>query len=438
MTILVTSKNPLGLRALGSGGRTVMASYDQIARTLRQQLGEDHAALFTEPSQRPGTIDWFANIDTADRSPVRLNDAESGRRERGRARLEALVRDIESKTVALQRSDRQDERILGDMLAFALNIPDETAVFLVGEHPVLTFWGHVRDLGQPATNPLHALIQRAAARTPDAPLREAATEAGGGAVLASGHPRAMAGQGWPGAMSSGLVTPALWCALALLLVIIGAELLGSCAISLPAPLTGLLINYCPATGPGVEALAAERAQQASLQAEYEEIVRQSELKRQACRITTDRPPSPVPHPIPGPIHEAGPSLQIPPKPADKSFLEGCWKAHEGLTEVHDGKDTGKKLDETFCFNKDGSGDRTIRYLEDNTRCRGTATARLNGDKLIVDLGRAPCDGDHGNFSPAQDTCSRDSTGTTKCDEIDPTDNSKNFSDFLFTRVIEQP
>ena len=140
MTILLTSGNPLGLRAVGSGGRTAVSSYEQITRTLRQMFGPAHAALFAEPSQRAAAIDWYADVESGGK-PVRLSEAPPGIRDPGLERLETLVRDIEAKAVSLQKSDRQDERILGDMLAHALEIPDEDAVFLVGGQPVMTFWG---------------------------------------------------------------------------------------------------------------------------------------------------------------------------------------------------------------------------------------------------------------------------------------------------------
>ena len=159
MTILLTSGNPLGLRAVGSGGRTAVSSYEQITRTLRQTLGPAHAALFAEPSQRTATIDWFADVETTHR-PVRLMEAAAGRRDDGLTRLETLVADIEAQATSLKKSDRPDERILGDMLAHALDIPDEDAVFLVGDQPVMTFWGYVKHQDRPAVGPIQRLMRR--------------------------------------------------------------------------------------------------------------------------------------------------------------------------------------------------------------------------------------------------------------------------------------
>lgn len=157
MGALITSGNRLGLRALGSGGRTALSSYDQIVRTLGQSMSPEHVALFAEPSLRGAAIDWFSNFD-ATAKPTPLNDASPVAREAARTRLEKLVNDILAKAAILQQSDRESDRILGEMLQYALEIPSEDAVWLVDGQPVLTFWGHVRDQGQPTESPLRTLI----------------------------------------------------------------------------------------------------------------------------------------------------------------------------------------------------------------------------------------------------------------------------------------
>ena len=111
MGVLITSGDRLGLRALGSGGRTALASYDQIIRTLAQSMSPAHVALFAEPSLRGGAIDWFTNFDD-DGKPARLNESAPVVREAARARLEGLVNDILEKAGVLQQSDREGDRVL--------------------------------------------------------------------------------------------------------------------------------------------------------------------------------------------------------------------------------------------------------------------------------------------------------------------------------------
>ena len=447
MSTLITSANPLGLRALGSGGRTAVASFEQITRTLRQSLGPEHAALFAEPSPRGAAIDWFADSDRGD-VPVRLTEAEPALRERGLARLAGLVRDIEAKAVSLRKSDRQDERILGEMLTHALDIPGEDAVFLIGERPVMTFWGYVRDSGQPAVKPLHSLISR---RRPEDPPKTA-IEAGAGLpdeTAVRGPPTLPLRDGiverrWPAAVAPAI----LWTILTLLLLTCGVELLRGCAVGFPHSLTGWLLNYCAASPDTAtdDALAAERDRQAQLQAEYEDLVREAALDRQACRIKTgsNGAQTPIPKPQPEPIETPVPpaphkdQLRIPVQPnGDLGFLEGCWRARDGL-HVDGGKDAGKEVKVTYCFNKDGTGTRTIRYNEDRSRCRGALTAKLDGDKLTFAVGAATCEGGHSDFPAANDVCRRGDEGVARCDEISVTSVKPNFVDYPFTRTTEQP
>ena len=436
MPVLLTSGNPLGLRAVGRGGRTAVASYDQISRTLRQSLGVEHARLFAEPSQRSAVIDWYADVDEGS-AVARLADVSPEQRERGLQRLGDLVRDIEALAASLEKSDRQDERILGDMLTHALEIPDEQSVFLAGAQPVVAFWGHVRDQGRPAVSPLQSLLRRRTGgqglASPGLILRpeDSSPETQPDHRLEPQPPR------------RGVPVPALlWAGFALLLLVCGFELLRGCAIGLPHALTGWLIDVCPAQAQAGAALADERAKQAEYQAEYDDLVRQAALKRQACQLAPPVTPRPKPVTDPGQPTDADRSrdqMKIPPKKTNSTdFLEGCWRAHEGLTENSGGKSTGKTLKVTFCFNKDGTGSRTIRYNEDGAKCVGPVKAGWDGDILKVDVDEAICEGDHGRYNPAVDRCKRGNEGVARCDEVPKGQTAPNFTDFPFTRTDENP
>ena len=447
MAILLASGNPLGLRAVGSGGRTAVSSYEQITRTLRQTLGPDHAALFAEPSQRPAAIDWYSEIE-ADGTPVRLTAASTDARDRGLGRLTILVADIEAKAATLQKSDRQDERILGDMLAHALDIPDEDAVFLVGGRPVMTFWGYVKDRGRPAVSPIHALMRRASPKLTPPPLAEAPERV----PPPSGSPGDVQEPSGAasGRSSARLHAGVLWGLLALLVLICAIELRRGCVISLPQRLSGWFAESCLA-GSDLQ-FADERARQADYQARYDNLIRQAALARQACPIGPHGNDDPTVDPIgddppakPEPVRpiddpsSANQQMKLPPaKTGTIDFLEGCWRAHEGLTESTAGKDTGKALKVTYCFNKDGTGSQTIRYVDDNAKCVGPLRAAWNGDSLTIDMGRAICEGSHGRYSPAVDQCRRGEDGVARCDETEKGQSKPSFSGFPFTRTSEPP
>ncbi len=242
MATLITSGGALGLRALGAGGRTARSAYEQIVRLLRQSLGAEHASLFSEPSSRSGALDWFTNFD-ADARPIRLSEAQPGQRESARATLERLVREIEGKAVVLQKSDRQDERILGDILSNALEVPDENAIYLVGAQPVLTFWGYVRDQGRPAENPLRTIIRRKPQGASEPASKNGAPippplPPGLGADPPGAPPAqpAFVEPAAPERVPPPFWTPpalAVWGIFAALLSAIGVMLLKSCALGLP-------------------------------------------------------------------------------------------------------------------------------------------------------------------------------------------------------------
>jgi hypothetical protein len=248
---------------------------------------------------------------------------------------------------------------------------------------------------------------------------------------------------------------AVWAIFGALLVAVGIMLLRGCAIGLPYALTGWILNYCPgsADSGALAALAAERAKQTTLQAEYDELVRQAELKRQACFIQKPKPPDPKPpepkppepkpepqQPEPKPSEPTKPVMTIPTTPNKENpldFIKGCWVAHDNLQEIVGGKETGQTVIVTLCFNADGTGSRTIKYNQDGSVCRGAIRAHLDGENLTIDLDNAICDGPHGTFNSARAVCRRAPNGEAHCDETGEGASKPDFTDFPFTRVDQQ-
>jgi hypothetical protein len=288
MTVLITTGSRLGMRALGGGGRTTASSYEQIAGYLRQTLGTEHAALFAQPSERPGEIDWYTGFDSTER-PVRLAHAAPAQRGPAVAMLDRLMADITAKADELAAKDNQSDRILGEMLRLALEVPSEEDVWIVGTQPVLTSWGHVRDVSRPQ-NILRALIQKAAVReAPRAPIAGRPDSAIAGPV-----PAARGRQGRSFWLAN------LWLVFALLMTAVGVVLLKGCALGLPGSVTGWFIDFCPeTTNPQLLALLAdERAQQGLLQDELDRLNREAGLKQQECELTTPANPTQPENPQP--------------------------------------------------------------------------------------------------------------------------------------------
>jgi hypothetical protein len=445
--ILITSGNRLGLRALGSGGRTALSSYDKIVRTLGQSMGPEHVALFAEPSLRGPAIDWYSNFDAAG-APTPIRAASPSMREAARARLEGLVNDISAKAAVLQQSDREGDRILGEMLQYALEVPSEDSVWLVGVQPVLTFWGHVRDQGQPAENPLRTMIQRrppGSIPAPSAVSTPMETIAG----LGGGQTIEQTAVLTPASAPRSILPAALWTIFTMLLVTIGVTLLHACGLGFTGAMTSSFLNYCPVTiDPRID---QERERQATLQAEYDDLIRQTELKRQACVLEKPEPPTPAPLVNPPPvnppvINKEPPPVQPPPTPKkddalvipndkksdDFDFLKGCWRSDHGITAIEDGKDTGKPIIFTYCFGEGGNGTRTIKYDTESKSCRGGLHAHREGDMLIIQMDRAECT-DKSFFVPATDTCKPGDNGEARCDELSEGDSTPRITNHRFLK-----
>lgn len=420
MAVLLTSGPRTGLSALGGGGWTASGSYDQITRFLRRTLSPEHALLFAEPSERPGIVDWYTDAPH-EQAPARFVEARPEHREKIRGVLGRLVDEITASADSLGTSDRQSDRITGEMLRLALEIPDESSVWIVGEQPVLVFWGHHQEVAARTPNPLFGLIARRAsasagpARIPAIRNAAAAPAAVSGSAPAIGSAGRAARTRW--------LLPGLWAIFALLLLSIGLLLLRGCALGLPAALTGWFVDFCPVreavAGPDPR-LAAERARQASLQAELDGLQRDAALKRQYCEL---RAPTPEPDPKPPPKQElkpkppidAGPVIPTevnPEKPFD--YLAGCWIAGENLVSTEDKQE---KFPYTYklCVDDQGGG-QVVREFVDGRTCRGPARVRQSDDRsLNFEISESNCPrGPFQNFSRNRIFCNRQPDGVASC------------------------
>lgn len=425
MAVLLTSGPRTGLAALGGGGWTAAGSYDQIDRFLRRTLSPEHALLFAEPSERPGIVDWYTDAPHA-QAPVRFVEARPEQREKARGVLGRLVEEITASAESLGTSDRQSDRITGEMLRLALEIPGESSVWIVGGQPVLVFWGHREEVAARTPNPLLGLIARrsAAGASPGKHGRMSGAQDHAGAPAAGSALTAVIGPAERAERPRWLM-PALWAVFALLLLSIGLQLLRGCALGLPASLTGWFVDFCPVreavAGPDPR-LAAERAHQASLQAELDGLQRDAALKRQYCEL---RPPVPDPKPEPKaepkpevqqkPRVDAGPVIPTdvnPDKPFD--YVEGCWIAGENLFS-RDDKDRKYPYTYKVCVDGQGGGE-VVQELQDGRTCRGSARANRGEDKsLTFENGATTCTrGPYSGFVKNRILCTRNPDGVADC------------------------
>lgn len=299
-TIRIATTPQQGLHRLGTGGQPVTSAYDQLARYLQRALGDNHARLLAEPNDNPGqaAVDWYAE---GEGEVVRYVDADPDRKRAIETRLAQLRDEIASRAAELSRSGQGGDRLLGQMLELALEVPSEDYIYAFGDQPVLTCWGTLTDAPRPERGILRKFVPYSPPRSTSAghPAAGAATP-GGGAPPSPPPPLggvAMAGAG------GGTVVNAeqplwwlawlLWLVFGLLVAAIFIVLLSGCGVSVPGfgwlGQRGL-VNYCPVPVQA-EALAAPpelEAEQARQQV-LEDELRRLQLEIAAARRQCGRP-----------------------------------------------------------------------------------------------------------------------------------------------------
>ncbi|MGB0695776.1 MAG: hypothetical protein ACPGOY_09005 [Rhodospirillaceae bacterium] len=143
-------------RELGAFGQPVHASYAQIQAVLKQRLGERGANLFARPQvdRQSKTVRWIAPVPGAARRFEDLSEEEQGR-------VALVLFTLKEQSAGLLDEVRQiegasDSQAFASVLSQALVCPSERNVFLVGDQPVLTFWGFEERTGQ-AFRPLDSI-----------------------------------------------------------------------------------------------------------------------------------------------------------------------------------------------------------------------------------------------------------------------------------------
>jgi len=126
------------VRPIGAPGER---SYDYLTDTLRTHLGAAHAALFAEPVVTPNghAVDWM----TAQLGTVRpLSTLPEAEAEAFGRSLAAFLSDIRDLADRFERSDDEDQRRRARALRHAMEVPDQSSIYKVGDHPVLVRWAH--------------------------------------------------------------------------------------------------------------------------------------------------------------------------------------------------------------------------------------------------------------------------------------------------------
>jgi hypothetical protein len=251
--------------------------YGQIRIELLRSLSQDHLALFADPNPDPitGDIQWFAPFPG---EVIKLADCSEDDRAGYEFHLARLVDDITNHIDKLNQSDAENSRSMANVLTMALEIPDESHIFVVGGRPVIAGWGHVPRGPAVLRKPLIALVRRvltiAPAVVPEAVLEPSLTPAAAAAApkVTEEQPGPVTEPEQPappvpadgarvhalvpivnevvGPIRFGMLNWFLWPILGLLLVSIGYLLLRYCGLGWPLSSfadSGLIVNYCVAS-----------------------------------------------------------------------------------------------------------------------------------------------------------------------------------------------
>ncbi len=284
-----------GLRPLGAPGQR---SFELIVPTVQRALGERHAQLFAEPIAAPlgDATDWYATVPG---SPQRLVDLEPAEQREARETLGGLVGDVFALADRLATSPDAESQRLAQALRNALEVPDETAIFVVGGQPVLTNWAHRQDVKEAPRGVLSAMIPMRPRPAPE-PVPVAAPAAAAATTTAVAMARSPLDWLWWVTVG---VTGAVLAAIVWLLV-------APCGLAGPA-----WLNACPRPAQAMAVDPALEARRGQLEAEIAALERQALLAERNCaRQETAQAAPPPPAPAPEPAPEPEPTPEPEPEP----------------------------------------------------------------------------------------------------------------------------
>jgi hypothetical protein len=433
-------------RPLGAFGKPAYQSYVQLRATLLAKLGPKYANYFAKPNYDVGSgeLRWTAEVPGTARGWHEMAPEEQAQRALD---LEVMRSDLANYAQELRARGGNGPggaQAVASLLEQALKVPAQgNFLYFVGDQPVVAFWGFETHTGgsvdAAAVVPQYA-TQATPTLSPVAPVQAAtAAAATTTAAVAVADRRKRPWWWW-----------LLWALLALLLLLALLFALRACtdepiaidqrsggegvpspdARDRVPPLTGEQPGVAgtetqPGDRPGSMALPDD-ASRAGIEprGEVKPDPGVGERGMPPDGASPDAPLPDVPKPKPDiptdPLakKDAPQPLELPPadpKPGrNMDFLEGRWRAGEGLAD----RGTGQPLDLSFDFDKDGKGEVTLRR-GDGTVCKGPVTGNMSGAKLSIEGSQSiPCSGG-GAYAAPKIECTKDRGGQTQCFGVNP-------------------
>jgi hypothetical protein len=375
-------------RPMGVFGRPAFESHVQLRAALLSRLGPRFANYFARPTfdaerrsirwtaESPGTVIAWSTLDADRRAQLEPTLAQI------RSGLQRYVDEL--KAIAANPARGDAGHALASLIEQAVKVPDESHLHLVGEQPVLSFWGFENQGGHSVDAALLSAAQRIApAAAAPAPAAEAIAVAAPVVQEIAKKTRRRGMVAWWG-----------WLLGLLLLILLALLLawLSRCA----APLAGWF---------------AQSGWPAS------EWPQWAQCPPPDTPAKVEAKPDPEP-PIrkPPPAEPVDPKRLVIPDDAlragDLSFLAGKWDLGPRMEEVTpDGTRLGKSVD-TLRFDAKGRGVYESSRENGFGPCRGPARAWIEDGKLRIET--ETCVGRQRSMVGKSLTCERLPDGATQC------------------------
>jgi Mg-chelatase subunit ChlD len=128
------------LKPLGGERAAVFARHQILGRIIRQHLPPATASLLAEPREVEGgaMVEWYSDLAG---QPRRLSELPAGEQQAARRLLEERVASVTRLADKLPEIDPRAAQY-AESLRQAVSCPGDDYVYVVGNQPVLTFWGH--------------------------------------------------------------------------------------------------------------------------------------------------------------------------------------------------------------------------------------------------------------------------------------------------------
>lgn len=345
----LTTTSTEGLKPLGT---VPQRSYELISGTVRAEFSETHAALFAEPvpTQYGDRFDWHATVEGKISPLAESPDADSVRETLG-----GLVADIRAASERLIASKDADDQRLGEALANALEIPDESAIFVVEPvnggpaQPVIVNWAWTRDAQVGVRGVLSGTD-----------TRKSTPRAAPAAAIATTPVAAANPMGWWWLIWLG------WLLLALIIAAIIALLIEPCGLRAP-----FWPNTCERAEPVSDALAEDRSR---LEDQIALVQKEIHIKDRLCQ--PDFAQLPIYDPDRTPPAPNLPSLPQDPAVDDRAEAAGARRGDLTFTLIWEG------ADDLDLYTTCPTGE-SLFFL-DKARCNGIMDLDMNGFQVVQD------------------------------------------------------